>query len=219
MKQALKSGSNLWNGADFYGTPQYNSMTLLNKYFTQYPDDADKVTLVIKGGVDAERRIPDGSPEFTRKSADNILAQLGGKKKLDVFGVGRRDRKVPLETTLRVLQNEYVDTGKIGGISLSECSAETIHEAVKICKIALVEVELSMFTQDNLHNGVAAACAQYGIPLMAYSPISRGVRRHYLLLTWKTSAANSEVDSYRPFQDGRRFQIPRVYWNVPALPR
>ena len=34
---------------------------------------------------------------------------------------------------------------KLGGISLSEVSAETIHEAVKHTKIAAVEVELSMY--------------------------------------------------------------------------
>ncbi|KAI6783698.1 pyridoxine 4-dehydrogenase [Emericellopsis cladophorae] len=175
MKQALDSGANLWNGGEFYGTPEYNSMTLLNKYFTEYPEDADKVTLVIKGGVDTKTLVPDGSPEFIRKSVDNILAQLGGKKKLDVFGLARRDKMVPLATTLRVLQEEYVDTGKIGGIALSECSAETIHEATKTCKIAMAEVELSMFSQDTLQNGVAAACAQHDILLMAYSPIGRGI--------------------------------------------
>lgn len=31
------------------------------------------------------------------------------------------------------------------------------------------------FSTDVLENGVAAACAQYGIPLIAYSPIGRGI--------------------------------------------
>ncbi|KAM3066334.1 hypothetical protein ACMFMF_010296 [Clarireedia jacksonii] len=31
------------------------------------------------------------------------------------------------------------------------------------------------FATDVLENGVAAACAQYGIPLVAYSPIGRGM--------------------------------------------
>lgn len=175
MKAALDSGANFWNGGEFYGTPEYNSMTLLNRYFAKYPEDADKVTLIIKGAVNLAKQAPDGSPEFIRKSADNIIAQLGGNKRLDIFGIARRDPNVQLETTLGVLQKEYVDAGKIGGISLSECSAATIHEAVKHAKIAAVEVEVSMFTRDNLDNGVAAACAQYGIPIAAYSPIGRGV--------------------------------------------
>jgi pyridoxine 4-dehydrogenase len=49
-----------------------------------------------------------------------------------------------MEVTFGVLQKEYIDTGKLGGISLSEVRAETIHEAVKHAKIVAVEVELSL---------------------------------------------------------------------------
>jgi len=175
LKTAVESGATLWNGAEMYGPPEYNSMILLNKYFTKYPEDAAKVTLVIKGGVDVQTLAPQCSPEMIRKSADNILNQLGGKKKLDVFGINRRDRNVPLEVTLGVLQKEYVETGKIGGISLSECSADTVREASKYVKVAAVEVEVSMFTQDNLDNGVAQACAELNIPVTAYSPMGRGI--------------------------------------------
>lgn len=31
------------------------------------------------------------------------------------------------------------------------------------------------FATDVLENGVAAACAQYDIPLIAYSPVGRGI--------------------------------------------
>lgn len=175
LKAAFESGATVWNGAEFYGTPEYNSMTILNRYFTQYPEHADKVTLIIKGAVDPITIQPDGSPEGIRRSVDNILKQLGGKKRLDSFGIGRRDVSSSFETTLRVLKEEYVDTGKIGGVSLSECSAATIEEAAKIIDVAAVEVELSMFSPDILHNGVAAACGKHNIPITAYSPMSRGM--------------------------------------------
>lgn len=173
MKAALENGLTVWNGAEFYGTPEYNSMTILKAYFTKYPEDADKVTIVMKGGVNPAKG-PDGSAEFTRKSIENVINQLGGTKKLDIWGPGRRDQNTPLEETLRAAQ-EYIDAGKLGGVHLSECRAETIHEAAKYAKIAACEVELSMFTPDILKNGVAAACAQYDIPIVAYSPIGRGM--------------------------------------------
>lgn len=91
MKAALETGCNLWSGAEFYGTSQNNSLTLLNHYFTKYPDDADKVIILIKGGLDPTTFKPDGSPEGTRRSVDNILKQLAGKKKLDLFAPARRD--------------------------------------------------------------------------------------------------------------------------------
>jgi pyridoxine 4-dehydrogenase len=175
MRAAFNNGCTLWSGAEFYGTAEYNSMTLLKAYFTRYPEDADKVTIAMKGTYEAETFKLDGSPENVRRSIDNVIDQLGGTKKLDLFAPSRRDHKVPFETTLSVIQKEYVDTGKIGGVALSECSAATIEEAAKIVKIGLVEVELSLFSTDILHNGVAAACAKHNIPIMAYAPLGRGV--------------------------------------------
>ncbi|KAF5125411.1 Pyridoxal reductase [Metarhizium anisopliae] len=175
LKAALESGLTLWNGAEFYGTPDCNSMTLTKAYFTKYPEDADKVTLVIKGGMDLTTHKQDGTPEGTRRSLDNIIKQLGGTKKLDGFAPSRRDPSTPLEVTYGVIQKEYIETGKLGAVYLSECSAETVHEAAKFAKIGAAEVELSMFSPDILTNGVAEACAQHGIPILAYSPMGRGM--------------------------------------------
>ncbi|RBR07735.1 uncharacterized protein FIESC28_10529 [Fusarium coffeatum] len=175
MRAAFNNGCTLWSGAEFYGPPRYNSMTLLKAYFTKYPEDADKVTIAMKGTYKAEAFKLDGSPENVRRSIDNVIDQLGGTKKLDLFAPSRRDHKVPFEKTLGVIQKEYVETGKIGGVALSECSAATIEEAVKIVKVGLVEVELSLFSTDILHNGVAAACVKHNIPIMAYAPLGRGM--------------------------------------------
>lgn len=41
--------------------------------------------------------------------------------------------------------------------------------------IAAVEVELSLWETDILTNGVTATCAELGIPIVAYSPLGRGV--------------------------------------------
>ncbi|KAL7803709.1 Aldo/keto reductase [Trichoderma aethiopicum] len=175
LKTAVENGMTLWNGGEFYGTPEWNSMTLLRHYFTKYPEDADKVTLIIKGGADLKTHRLDGSPEGIRRSLDNIINQLGGTKKLDLFSCTRRDHNTPLEVTFGVIQKEYIDTGKLGAIALSEVNAQTIHEAAKLAKVGTVEVELSMFSPDILTNGVAAACAEHDIPITAYSPIGRGM--------------------------------------------
>ncbi|KAI1409323.1 Aldo/keto reductase [Hypoxylon sp. FL1857] len=175
LRAALKSGCNLWNGGEIYGEPHYNSLVLLERYLEKYPEDADKFVLCIKGGVNPKTHQIDGSPENTRRTLDDSIAQLKGRKKIDLFEFARRDQNVPMEVTFGIMQKEYIETGKIGGISLSEVRAETIHEAVKHIKVHAVEVELSMFSTDVLENGVAAACAQYGIPLVAYSPIGRGL--------------------------------------------
>ncbi|GAM39621.1 hypothetical protein TCE0_034r11321 [Talaromyces pinophilus] len=143
-----------------YGTPDYNSLVLLERYFEKYSDDADKVVLSIKGGMNPKTGRPDGSPDNSRRTLDDSLAQLKGRKKLNLFEFARRDPNVPLGTTFGTMDKEYMQTGKLGGISLSEVRAETIHEAVKIAKISAVEVELFMFSTEVLENGVEAACAQ-----------------------------------------------------------
>lgn len=87
---------------------------------------------------------PDGSPEALRKSLDAAIAQLNGRKKIDLFEPGRIDPNTPLEVTFTILEEEYVKTGKIGAIGLSEVKAATIQAVSKITKIASVEVELSL---------------------------------------------------------------------------
>jgi pyridoxine 4-dehydrogenase len=198
MRTAIKNSCTFWNGGEFYGPDTYNSPVLLERYFAKYPEDADKVVLCIKGAVRRPYTV-DGSAEHVRVSIDNVLRQLGGRKKLDIFQCARRDPNTPLEVTFGVMQREYIDKGLLGGIGLSEVSAATIHEAVKIAKIAVVEVELSLFSTEVLINGVAEACAQYDIPLVAYSPMSHGVGDDLTPdgLNVQSRAANQDLSIFR----------------------
>ena len=67
MKAALNSGCNFWNGGELYGKPHANSLHLLNRYFTKYPEDADKVVLSIKGAIAPGEMRPDGSEKKHQK--------------------------------------------------------------------------------------------------------------------------------------------------------
>ncbi|KAJ6145139.1 hypothetical protein N7470_009034 [Penicillium chermesinum] len=173
LNKALELGANFWNGGELYGTPEYNSLHLLNKYFSKYPENAEKVVLSIKGGMVPGQLQPDGSEKNIRRSVDESLRVLDGKKKLDIFEVARQDPAYPVEHTIKVLA-EYVKEGKIGGIGLSEVDAETIRRAAKVHPIAAVEVELSLWSTDILTNDVAKVCAELNIPVVAYSPLGRG---------------------------------------------
>ena len=157
MREAMKQGSNFWNAGEIYGTPERNSLHLLNEYFTKYPEDADRVVLSIKGAYDRVTNTPQGSPEGIRASVEEALRILDGAKKVDVFEMARVDPKVPVETSVAALA-ELVREGKIGGIGLSEVSGATIRRAAAVAEIATVEIELSLFTTDVLSNGVADAC-------------------------------------------------------------
>lgn len=173
MRTALLHGANFFNGGELYGPPERNSLQLLNEYFTKYPEDADRVVLSIKGGMVPGALIPDSSKANVSRSIEESLKVLDGKKFLDVFEVARFDGKTPLAETIGTIA-EYVKAGKVGGIGLSEVNAKTIRAAHAIHPIAVVEVELSLFSTDILTNGVAATCAELGIPIAAYSPLGRG---------------------------------------------
>lgn len=173
MRVSLATGANFWNGGELYGTPERNSLHLLNEYFTKYPEDAEKVVLSIKGGLVPGEMRPDGSEKNVRRSVDECVRVLDGKKTVDIFECARLDPNTPVEETVRVL-GKLVKEGKIKGIGLSEVDAETIRRAHRVHPIAAVEVELSLWATDILNNDVAATCAELGIPVIAYSPLMRG---------------------------------------------
>ncbi|KAJ5923450.1 aldo/keto reductase [Penicillium verhagenii] len=155
LKAALAAGVNVWNGADFYGTPDSNSLHLMSRYFTTYPEDAEKVVLTIK-------------------AVSPTCAPSEWTKKIDVFGCGRVDPKVPIEETVGALA-ELVKEGKIGAIQLSEVSSDTIRRAAKITKIDMVEAEISLWATDVFENGVAETCAELGIVMVAHTPLGAGM--------------------------------------------
>lgn len=173
MRTALSLGANNWNGGELYGPPDANSLQLLSEYFAKYPEDAEKVVLSIKGGLLPGQMVPDGSQKNVRRSIDECLKWLDGKKSLDLFECARVDPNTPIEDTIGYIA-EYVKSGKLGGISLSEVGANSIRKAASVHKIAAVEVEFSLFCTDILDNGVAKACAELNIPIVAYSPLGRG---------------------------------------------
>ncbi|TIB62960.1 hypothetical protein E3P77_03686 [Wallemia ichthyophaga] len=205
MKRSIEvsGGSVAWNGGEFYGPPEHNSLHLLKAYFTKYPEDASKVVLCIKGGIDLKVFAPNGSYEFLSSSVDKCNELLGGVKKIDQFEPARRD---PNHTSKQIIENltRIEKEGKIGGISLSEVDEKTIREAAKAAedlgtKVSSVEVEFSMASPDILYNGVAKACADFNIPIYAYSPIGRG------LLSGKIKSnadAKGMAKHFPRFQDG-----------------
>ena len=201
MSTALTRGSNFWNGGELYGTPDRNSCHLLREFWEQHSGTADKVVLSIKGGTKKGQLIPDGSEENVRRSVEDCLTDLGGTKtSIDIFECARVDHDVPIESTVGFLA-KLVMEGKIGGIGLSEVRASTISRAAKVHPIAAVEVELSLWSTDILRNGVAETCARLGIPIVAYSPLSRGA------LAGESLRKNSDLPegdmrkSYPKFQD------------------
>lgn len=109
-----------------------------------------------------------------RKFVATANGILGGKKKIDIFGMARVAPKVPLEDTIKTLA-ALVSEGAIGGIQLSEVGPETIRRAASISKIDMVEAEVSLWAPEIFGNGVAATCDELNIPIVAHTPLGAGM--------------------------------------------
>jgi pyridoxine 4-dehydrogenase len=97
LKAAVEAGSTYWNSAAYYGfgpNGELLNLELLAKFFTRYPHYADKVFLSVKGGFNVQKMGPDGSPEFLRQDVEKTLKALDGKKRLDLYEMGRVDKSM-----------------------------------------------------------------------------------------------------------------------------
>jgi pyridoxine 4-dehydrogenase len=74
-----------------------------------------------------------------------------------------------------------------------------------VVPIAAVEVEFSLFETSILHNGVAETCATLNIPIVAYSPLGRGI------LTGKVTSAE---DLPAPIRRHNKYQGENLNHNL-----
>ena len=117
---------------EFYGQGcTVANLELVSRFFEKYPEYADRAFLSVKGGCVPGKLDVDGSRENLRRSVDDILKALRGKKKLDLFEPARRDSNYEIEHYAEVL-NELVKEGKFDYVGLSEVAAATVRRAHKV---------------------------------------------------------------------------------------
>ena len=89
-------------------------------------------------------------PSYVRRAFLRSLSQLKTDY-VDLYYQHRVDAKVPIEIVLEALR-EFVESGQIKYLGLSECSVETLKRAKKVKglgdKIIAVQMEYSPFTLD-----------------------------------------------------------------------
>ena len=121
--------------------------------------------------VDGPNRGVDCRPETIRAACEESLRLLQTDH-IDLYYMHRRDFNVPIEESVGAMA-ELIEEGKIGGIGLSEMSAETLRKAHATHPITAVQTEYSLMTRQP-EIAVLDACKELGVTFVAFSPFGRG---------------------------------------------
>ena len=93
-----------------------------------------------------------------------------GVERIDLYQLHAPDPRMPLSTSVRALA-ALKDEGLIERIGLCNVNVGQIEEARRITDISAVQVELSVWHDENLLNGVVEYCIAHEIQLIAYRPL------------------------------------------------
>jgi len=131
-----------------------------------------------------------GHPDYVPQACEKSLKRLGVDV-IDIYGLHRVDRTVPIEDTVGAMKR-LVEQGKVRYLQLSEAGPQTIRRAHKVHPIAAVETEYSLWSRD-VETEILPACRELGIGYMPYAPLGRG----FLTATMKSLDALLPKDRRR----------------------
>ena len=161
--------------------------------------------LALAGG--AAPALSGGHPDYVPQACEKSLKRLGVDV-IDVYGMHRMDKSVPIEDTVGAMKR-LVEQGKVRYLQLSEAGPQTIRRAHKAHPIAALETEYSLWSRD-VEQEILPVCRELGIGFMAYAPLGRG----FLTGTIKSLDALIAKDRRR---DHPRFHAENLKRNVDLL--
>jgi aryl-alcohol dehydrogenase-like predicted oxidoreductase/histidinol phosphatase-like enzyme len=180
---ALDAGITLLDTADAYcldADEAGHNERLIASALASWNGDRAQVRVATKGGLVRPRGewIQDGRATHLRTACEASSRALGIEP-IDLYQLHAPDPRTPLSTSVRALASLQRE-GLIASVGLCNVNVGQIDEARRIVDIASVQVELNLWTDSNILNGVVDYCAANRIALLAYRPIG-GVRRRQQL--------------------------------------
>jgi aryl-alcohol dehydrogenase-like predicted oxidoreductase len=173
IRAALEAGVTLLDTADAYAPGEHDighNERILARALQGWSARDDVVVATKAGHVRPGGGWElDGSPAHLRAACEASLRALEVEQ-LDVLQLHRPDPQVPFAESVGAL-SDLRDAGKIRHVGLSNVTVAQLEEAEAIVEIACVQNELSLRYLAPLGNGEVAACAQRGIPFLAFSPL------------------------------------------------
>jgi aryl-alcohol dehydrogenase-like predicted oxidoreductase len=211
IHRALDLGVNLLVTSDAYGNGVNEQ--LVARAIKGRRDDVlvatkfGNLALAGRAGEGGAPALTGGHPDYVLQACEKSLKLLGVDV-IDIYGMHRMDKTVPIEDTVGAMKR-LVEQGKVRWLQLSEAGAQTIRRAHKIHPIAAVETEYSLWSRD-VEKDILPACRELGIGFMAYAPLGRG----FLTATIKTLDALLPKDRRR---EHPRFSVDNIGKNAALL--
>ncbi len=179
LSTALNRGQNLWDTADCYCPTE----STLASWFAANPHRRSEVFICSKFGACNYAKTliddfkPESDPRYIKMALRRSLYMLQTDY-IDLYYQHRVDPKLPIEVVMETLRDS-LERGLIRWIGLSECSADTLRRAKAVPgvgeKIVAVQVEFSPFSLDIQKNGVVQTAKEFGVSVVAYAPLGRGL--------------------------------------------
>ena len=174
LHAALDAGITLFDTADVYcrdADDVGHNERLIGRAIASWSGDRSRVRIATKGGLTRPQGawVADGRARHLISACEASRRALGVER-IHLYQLHAPDPRTPLATSVRALAALKRD-GYIESIGLCNVSVGQIEEARRITEIASVQVELSVWTDDNLLNGVAEYCIANGLTLLAYRPV------------------------------------------------
>ena len=169
LNHALDLGVTLFDTAAIYGIGR--NERLLGKAIMHRRTEFRLASKCVLDVIDG-KRVADARPESMLRTLDAALERLRTDH-IDLYYMHRPDPQVPIEESIGALAGA-VKAGKIGGIGISEMSAETLRRAHAVHPITAVQSEYSPCVR-NPEIAVLEACRELGVGFVAFSPVARGL--------------------------------------------
>jgi aryl-alcohol dehydrogenase-like predicted oxidoreductase len=194
MHRAIDLGVNLFVTSDAYGNGVNEELIAKaikgRRSKVLVATKFGNLALAGRGGEGGAPALTGGHPDYVPQACDKSLKRLGVDE-IDVYGMHRMDKTVPIEDTVGAMKR-LVEKGKVRYLQLSEAGAQTIRRACKVHPVTCIETEYSLWSRD-VENEILPACRELGIGFMAYAPLGRG----FLTGTMKTLDALLPKDRRR----------------------
>lgn len=171
---ALDAGVMLLDTANAYcldDTDTGHNERLIARALATWNGDPARVRIATKGGLTRPegRWQPDGRARALSAACEASLRALD-LNRIALYQLHAPDPRVALATSVRAL-HALEQRGLIEAVGLCNVTVGQIAEARRITEIASVQVELSLWRDENVLSGVVEYCETHQLPLLAYRPL------------------------------------------------